>query len=156
MAAVFDELALADGTFTVYEYCLTRLVSSYVRDSLDPAGRARPGHSSVTEQQDAAATLLAVVAAAGNDTHDGAARAFAAGLTALGVSSRPFQPPSDFVAALDAVWDPLDDLDPRHKRPLIEAITAAVNEDGVLTVAEAELLRTACALVHCPLPALLS
>ena len=156
LASLFDELALADGTFTVFEYCLTRVVSSYLRDSLDPAGRARPGRATVTQLQDAASTLLAVVAAAGNDTHDGATRAYAAGLAALGVASRPFTPPSDFVAALDAVWGPLDSLDPEHKRPLIEAITAAVAEDGVLTVAETELLRTACALLHCPLPALLS
>jgi hypothetical protein len=156
LVGVLDELALADGTFTVFEYCLTRLVSSYVRDSLDPARRARPGRTTVTQLQDNAAVLLAVVAAAGNESAQGAQRAFAAGLTALGVPARPFDPPRDFVAALDSVWGPLDGLDPRHKRPLIEALAAAVAEDGVLAVSEAELLRTACALLHCPLPAMLA
>jgi hypothetical protein len=156
LVGLLDELALVDGTFTVYEYCLTRLVRAYVQDALDPARRSRPGRATVPQQQHAAVTLLAVVAAAGNDTADAAQRAFAAGVSALGLPPQPFEPPRDFVSALDAVWAPLDSLGPRHKKPLIEAITAAVADDGKLTVAEAELLRTACSLVHCPLPALIS
>ncbi len=156
LVGLLDELALSDGTFTVHEYCLTRLVRAYVQDSLDPARRSKPGRATVPQLQQAAVTLLAVVAAAGNDTPDAAAHAFAAGVTALGLPPQPFQPPADFVRALDTVWEPLDSLDPRHKKPLIEAITAAVAADGKLAVAEAELLRTACSLVHCPVPALLS
>ena len=53
---------------------------------------------------------------------------------------------------LDAGWGPLNSLDPRNKQVLVEAMVAAVADDGVLQVAEAELLRTACALLHCPLP----
>jgi hypothetical protein len=155
LLSVLDGLALADGTFTVFEYCLTRLVSAQVRDTFDPARRARPGRANVSNLQDAAATLLAVVAAEGNDSVDAAQRAFDAGMRRLGAATRPFAPPQDFVAALDAVWPPLDSLDPRHKRPLVEALVAAVSEDGVLAIAEAELLRTACSLLHCPLPALL-
>ena len=156
LVGVLDELALADGTFTVHEYCLTRLVRAYVQDSLDPVHRSRPGRATVQQQQQAAVTLLAVVAAAGNDSAEAAQRAFAAGVTALGLPPQPLQPPRDFVSALDGVWSPLDSLDPRHKKPLIEALATAIADDGKLAVAEAELLRTACALVHCPVPALLS
>lgn len=155
LLSVLDSLALADGTFTVFEYCLTRLVASYLRDSLDPAQRSRPGRASVTALQDAALTLLTVVAAAGNDDPAAAEHAFAAGVSRLGVRPQTYAPPADFVTALDAVWGPLDSLDPRHKRPLIEALVAAIADDGVLAVAEAELLRTSCALLHCPVPALL-
>lgn len=156
LLSVLDSLALADGTFTVFEYCLTRLISSYLRDSLDPGRRARPGRTSVAQLQDAALTLLAVVAEEGNDDPAAAQHAFAAGVGRLGVSTQPYAPPRDIVAALDAVWGPLDSLDPQHKRALIEALVAAIADDGVLAVAEAELLRTACALLHCPLPALLT
>jgi Zn-dependent protease with chaperone function len=155
LTAALRELALADSRLTVFEYCLTRLVSGYIHDSQEPAERARPGRATVSGQQDAATTLLAVIAATGNDSADSAARAFAAGLGTLGIPARDFAPPADFAAALDSVWGPLDGLDPRHKRPLIEALVAAIAEDGVLAVAEAELLRTACALLHCPLPAML-
>ncbi len=41
------------------------------------------------------------------------------------------------------------------KQVLVEAITAAVCHDNRVTVAEAELLRTICGVLHCPLPAML-
>jgi Zn-dependent protease with chaperone function len=154
--AVLDGLIRADGTVTVFEYCLTRLVAGYVRDALSPADRARAGHATMNQVQDAATTLLAVVAAAGHADHADAERAFAAGIATLGLPTRPFRPPTDFAAALDAVWAPLNGLDPRDKRPVVAALVAAANADGVLAVSEAELLRTACALLHCPLPAMLS
>ena len=77
-----------------------------------PARAAPPSRSCRTPR----ATLLAVVAAAGNDDRSRAERAFAAGVAALGLPARPFAPPRDFASALDAVWAPLDALDPRHKR----------------------------------------
>ena len=56
------------------------------------------------------------------------------------------------VLALDDVWEPLDALDPLAKQVLVEAITAAVSHDGQVSVAESELLRTICGVLHCPLP----
>ena len=44
----------------------------------------------------------------------------------------------------DAVWEPLDALDPLAKQAMVEAVTAAVSHDGRVSVAEAELLRTIC------------
>jgi hypothetical protein len=38
---------------------------------------------------------------------------------------------------------------------LVEALVDAVSSDQRVSVAEAELLRTVCAVLHCPLPALL-
>ena len=57
--------------------------------------------------------------------------------------------------ALDAVWEPLDLLEPAGKELLVEALTAAISHDNRVSVAEAELLRTICAALHCPLPAML-
>jgi tellurite resistance protein len=34
-------------------------------------------------------------------------------------------------------------------------LTRAISADGMVSVAEAELLRTICAALHCPLPPLL-
>jgi hypothetical protein len=42
-----------------------------------------------------------------------------------------------------------------EKRKLIEAMAVTVAHDGTLNVAEAELLRTVCAILHCPMPPLL-
>src|SRR3546814_20787230 len=66
----------------------------------------------------------------------------------------PYAPPPNGVLALDAVWEPLDALDPLPKQVMVEAITAAVRHAGRVSVAEAELLRTISGVLHCPLPPL--
>src|SRR5690606_32516027 len=104
------------------------------------------------------ATLLAVLAEAGHPGDpDGARRAYLAGLQrVLPRDHLPYAPPAAGVQALDVVWEPLDALAPPAKQVLVEALVDAVSHDGRVTVAEAELLRTVCAVLHCPLPALLS
>jgi Zn-dependent protease with chaperone function/uncharacterized tellurite resistance protein B-like protein len=157
LRATLDALVRADGRITLFEYCLTRLVDGYLRDVQRPAVRAQAGRADVARVRAAAFTALAAVAEAGNADPTKAAHAFAAAVaTLVPGESVPYSPPTDLPAALDAVWEPLDALDPRHKQRLIEAMVAAVLDDGVLDVAEAELLRTASALLHCPLPAVLS
>ena len=107
--------------------------------------------------QDAALNLLAAVAAAGNLDPAAADRAFHAGLTKLlPGSSMAYEPPPEMWQALDAGWLALDSLNEQNKRALVEALVAAVADDGVVTPSEAELLRTTCALVHCPLPPLIA
>ena len=59
------------------------------------------------------------------------------------------------LAALDEVWPKLDRLEPMGKELLIEGLVAAISHDGQVSVAEAELLRTVCASLHCPLPPML-
>jgi hypothetical protein len=59
------------------------------------------------------------------------------------------------VLALDEAWTPLDALDPMARQALIEGLTATISHDGRITVAESELLRTICGVLHCPLPPML-
>ncbi len=157
LVATLDAMASADGAISLFEYCLTRLFAGYVRDALDPARRSRPGRTSIARARDASLTLLAVVAAAGNDDHRAAERAFSASAAHLlpGLHVE-YAPPADCAAALDTGWDALDALDPAAKQRLVEALVVAVRDDGIVSVAEAELLRVSCGLLHCPLPALLA
>jgi tellurite resistance protein len=67
----------------------------------------------------------------------------------------PYVPRVAGVLALDDVWMPLDALEPLAKGALVEAITVAISHDGRIDVAEAELLRTICGVLHCPLPPML-
>ena len=69
--------------------------------------------------------------------------------------SAPYQPPKDMLGALDAIWPELDALQPLGKELLMEGIVTAISHDGRVNVAEAELLRTICASLHCPLPPML-
>jgi hypothetical protein len=52
---------------------------------------------------------------------------------------------------LEEVWP---GLDAQEKPVPVAGIVTVVASDGVTTVAEIALLRTVCALLHCPLPPL--
>ncbi|HVI58779.1 MAG TPA: M48 family metallopeptidase [Luteimonas sp.] len=147
----------ADGSVSLFEYCLGRLLHVQVRESLDPARYARFGRRKPGNVRQEFATLLAVVAQAGNPGDDAEAqRAYLAGMQrVLPRDHVPYAPPANGVLALDAVWEPLDALDPLAKQVMVEAITAAASHDGRISVAEAELLRTICGVLHCPLPPML-
>ncbi|AMJ55959.1 MULTISPECIES: M48 family metallopeptidase [Stenotrophomonas] len=152
-----DALTHADGRISLFEYCLSRLLLVQVQAALDPSRHLHFGRRKTTSVQKEFATLLAVVARAGNPGDEGAARrAYLAGLQRiLPQDHLPYAPPANGVLALDAVWAPLDSMDPLAKQLLVEAVTATVSHNQRVNVAEAELLRTICATLHCPLPAML-
>ena len=101
-------------------------------------------------------TLLCVVAQAGHDDAATAQRAYLAGIQrVLPRDHLPYLPRANGVLVLDEIWAPLDALDPLAKQALVEAITAAISHDGRVSVTEAELLRTICGVLHCPLPPML-
>src|SRR5690606_37766434 len=147
----------ADGRVSLFEYCLGRLLEVQLREALDPGRYARFGRRKPGNVRREFATLLAVVAHAGNPQDPEAARrAYLAGMQrVLPRDHLPYAPPAEGVLALDAVWEPLDALDPLAKQVTVEAITAAVSHDGRVSVAESELLRTICGVLHCPLPPML-
>ena len=146
----------ADGEVSLFEYCLARLLHVQVREALDPARYARFGRRKPGSVRREFATLLAVVAQAGHADAASAQRAYLAGLQrVLPRDHLPYAPPAEGVQALDVVWEPLDALDPLAKQMLVEAITDAISHDGRISVAESELLRTICGVLHCPLPPVL-
>ena len=155
LLGVLDALARADGRITVLEYCLTRLVAGYVLDSTSPARRAQPGRGRLAGTGEAAVAVLGALAAAGSSDPAKAEHAFTTAIAHLFPASKIAYAPPAVLPALDGAWPVLDALDPRTKQRFVEAMVAAVLDDGVLAPAEAELVRTACALLHCPLPALL-
>ncbi len=152
LITVANALVHADGRVEMFEYCLATLVATLARDALAPAA-TRIGHRKLHEARDSAVTLLAVLAAHGHRDEADARRGFQAGLARLYPNSpTPFAPPRDWVSALDAVWPALDRLRPEAKEMLVEALLVCADHDGRIEVVEAELLRTVCALLHCPLP----
>ena len=146
----------ADGKVSLFEYCLAKLLEVQVRESLDPARYARFGRRKPGSVKQEFATLLAVVAQAGNDNPTAAQHAYLSGLQrVLPRDHLPYAPPAEGVLALEDTWEGLDALDPLAKQVMVEAFTAAISHDGRVSVAESELLRTICGVLHCPLPAML-
>ncbi len=150
-----EAVANADGEVSLFEYCLGRLLQVQVRDSLEPAKHAIFGRRKLADAGSEVATLLCVVAQAGNDDPGEAKRAYLAGIDrALPRDHLPYLP-RDGVQVLDSVWAALDALDPLARQLLVEGITATIAHDGRVGVAEAELLRTICGVLRCPLPPML-
>ncbi len=148
-------LIQADGHMDVSEYCLSRLLHTELYESAHhrpPWGRQR---SSLPASRDAGGMLLAVLAAAGHDTHAEAEAAFHAGVAHLfGGPLMPYAPPPQGAVALESAWPVLDGLHPAGKQLLVEAMVVVISHDGAIQVTEMELLRTICGVLHCPLPPL--
>lgn len=157
LLGVLNELAVADGSVSMFEYCVTRLVWSYLQDAANPHRRSKVGHGSLDRVRPTVTTLLATLAVAGAGDQESARRAYDSALRRLYPDAAA--PPPRQVAwqqALDQGWAGLDGLAPKAKQALVEAMAVAVTADGTVTTAEAEMLRAACALMHVPLPALLT
>jgi hypothetical protein len=150
--ACIHALAQADGQVDLREYCLSRLLYRELYESMH---RTTPwqGRAPRKDIERAAATLLAVLADAGQPDRAVAEAAYRAGLAeVVPVAGRPFTPVP--AVQLEDVWPVLDGLDGPEKQFLVTGMVTVIGHDGVLTVAEIELLRTVCALLHCPLPPL--
>lgn len=158
LVATLNDLALADGTVSMFEYCLTRLVWNYLLDVAEPARRSKVGSGSLNGVRPMVTTLLATLAVAGGCDQDESARSLNVALQRLyGDSTRPEDPRrQSWQKTLDQGWSALDALEPKAKQALVEAMVESVLHDGTVTASEAELLRAACGLMHVPLPALLS
>jgi len=145
----------ADGRIELDEYCVAKLIRLQVIDSLSPAASSAIGRVKLTQASDDVAALFAILARYGHDDESAAARAYVSGLNETLPDSRlPYSPPTDWSGALDRALAKLDLLAPAGKEILVRGLTRAISEDGVVSVAESELLRTICAALHCPLPPL--
>lgn len=155
-AASLDALIHADGRVGLDEYCLATLVRLQVVEALDPAASARIGRVKLPAVETELRDVLAVLARHGHDDEVSARRAWLEGLReVLPNASTDYAPPERWVEALDRALPRLDLLAPAGKELVVAAMTRAISADGAVAVAEAELLRTLCAALHCPLPPLL-
>jgi len=154
LSALLGELARADGVMDVFEFCLARLASTWLHDVRK--SRAVGSQATATAARDAASLLLSVLAWHGSG---GAAQvalgALAAGFERLGYPAPTSAAlPEDWQPKLWRAFDRLDGLGPHDKHELVAAMAAVALNDGVVHAVESELLRTACAVLHCPLPLL--
>lgn len=154
--AVLRRLIEADDRITLQEYCLARLIDLQVVAALNPSAKPTIGRIKLAHAAAELRDLLAVFAAHGHQDDADARRAYAAGLhEVLPNAAIAYAPPAAWAAALDRALPRLDRLAPAGKELVVRALTRAVATDGKVSVAEAELLRTVCAALRCPLPPLL-
>lgn len=143
----------ADGRVCAFEFVLGRMLRVQLTDLLEPALAHDSGRRRLAHCEDAVALLLAAMADAGNPEPEAARRAFQEGWNHLypRLARRYLGGPS--WPQLDTALDQLDELAAPAKQLLVEALVRTLAHNGRVTVGEAELLRVACASLHCPLPA---
>ena len=148
-------LVNADGRISVFEYCLASMVASDVYQHLHPQSRWHMQRRPLRRARGEALTLLAVLAQESGSDAEGAFQAGAA-VAFPGEPAVQYVPPQRGVLDLEQGWHALRELDPEGKELLVRAAVTTIGHDRSLSVGELELLRTVCALLQCPLPALTS
>jgi hypothetical protein len=154
LAKLADNLIRADARVDVFEFCLAHLLSTLLRDEMD----ARAPHGTVSLESGATdiQVLFATLATFGATDARQARMAYEAGMqSVLPMHRPPYLAIEDWPQRLSESLRRLEKLHPFAKKAVIEGLVKTIAHDDALTVAEAELLRTVCAALHCPLPPLL-
>ena len=150
--ALVLELIHIDANIDVFEFCLAKLLESMLNDA---AGNAAP-YGKLTLESCAASVhvLFATLARCGSDDEQEIRAAYVAGISGVLKSYPEYRTYDDWAQRTGAALSELDQLQPPAKQQLIEGLVRTVANDGRLKVEESELLRTTCALLHCPMPIL--
>ena len=148
------QLIHADARIDVFEFCLAKLLETLLNDELD----ATAPHGTVTLEGavNEISLLFSVLAQIGTQDERAARESYEVGIsTVLPMRRPPYTAVADWPQKLSAALPRLEQLHPFAKKALIEGLVKTIANDEVLMEEEAELLRTVCALLHCPLPPLL-
>jgi len=154
LAKLADNLIRADARVEVFEFCLAHLLATLLRDEIE----ARSPHGNLSLEDGAAEiqVLFATLAHAGADDSRRARMAYEAGMQmVLPMRRPPYVEIADWPQRLTASLRRLEKLQPFAKKAVIEGLVKTIAHDDLLSISEAELLRTVCAALHCPLPPLL-
>ncbi|MEO8063965.1 MAG: M48 family metallopeptidase [Pseudomonadota bacterium] len=144
------KLARADARIDVFECCLTLLLAASL-DDLD--GGTQHGSASLLQESQAVTVTFAILAAQGSGDDAQARSAYDAGIAAVLPEQRPaYRAVADWPRQLGSALSRLARLRPFAKQVLIEGLVRCVAHDQKLSIEESELLRTVCAVLHCPLP----
>jgi uncharacterized tellurite resistance protein B-like protein len=151
----FVTLVKADQRIDLFEWMLSRVLMRHLRPQFEPVRSPRIRYYGLQHLKSECATLLSVVASAGN-SESVAAESFQRGAEHLPELSLVQQPAgSAGLNDLRQVLAKLDEVAAKHRGRLVDACAAAICADQHVTWQEAELLRGISDLLDCPMPPLL-
>lgn len=154
LAQVASDLIHADARVDVFEYCLAKLLETLLSDEMAPT--APHGTLTLEDVANELALLFAVFAQIGAPDERAVRAAYEVGMALVLPRRRPaFEPVSEWQGKLSAALPRLMQMHPFAKKAVIEGLVRTVANDEMLMDEEAELLRTVCALLQCPLPVML-
>jgi len=141
----------ADGQTDVFEYLMAKIIAQHLWESVNPHQVRLSGKGKLHQVTGKAQDVIAVLAMHGNESKADIEDAYQTGSRALGVEG-PLPDIEDWSETLDVALPVLDKLNPADKGILVKALIATVMSDNKVAVAEMELLRVVCSLIHVPLP----
>jgi len=148
-----NQLSLADGQTDVFEYLMSKIIAQHLWESTNPQQVRLSGKKSIKQLTGAALDVIAVLASHGHDSSEVARKSYRAGSGLLGADGSAQMPDvADWAKVLDEALPELDQLNPADKEKLVRAMISTVMSDNKVAIAEMELLRVVCALIHVPLP----
>jgi Zn-dependent protease with chaperone function len=151
--ATVKALNEADGQTDVFEYLMAKIITQHLWESVNPQRVKLSGKTSLKQVSDKALGVIAVLALHGNENTVAAESAYRAGCELLGSgAATPMPEISEWSEVLDTALPALDKLKPADKEQLVKALIATVMADNKIAVAELELLRVVCSVIHVPLP----
>jgi Zn-dependent protease with chaperone function len=146
------DLIHLDSNIDVFEFCLAKLLESMLNDA---AGNAPPYGTLTLENAVAPVhVIFCTLARCGSDDEQEIRAAYAAGIGGVLARYPDYATYDDWPQRTSAALSALDQLQLPAKQKLIEGLVRTIASDGQLKVEESELLRTTCALLHCPMPIL--
>jgi Zn-dependent protease with chaperone function len=154
LARLTSQLIHADARIDAFEFSLAKLLETLLNDELE--ARVPHGTVSLENAQEEIHVLFATLAQLGAQDEHSARIAYEAGMTVvLPMRSPEYTALSDWPTQLSDALPRLELLEPTAKKRVIDGLVKTITSDEVMTEAESELLRTVCAVLHCPMPMLL-
>ena len=149
-----SQLIVADEHISVFEWCVFKIL----RYNLDQEAQTKEKRIDLNSAGWATETLLSVLSLVGSTDEKEAKTAFDNAQTLLALPKHlSFKLEyKDNTEALEKATDLLKHLKPLQKPKLLKAMASCINADGIVSSAEAELLRAVASLLDCPIPPLLN
>ena len=151
--ATVKALSESDGKTDVFEYLMAKIITQHLWESINPQRVRLSGKVALKQVAEKALDVIAILALHGHESAADVENAYRSGSRQLGVDgSAPMPETGDWIETLDRALPALDQLKPVDKEKLVKALISTVMADRKVAVAEMELLRVICSVIHVPLP----
>ena len=151
-----DALIDADGTVSLFEYMMRRILNKYLPVGGAARAAAVPAYYALKPLADDIAVVLSALASADEKDAAAVASAFNTGTARLGEDLSLSLRRPVALNAVDAAINRISQAAPGVKRRIVDACAYCVAADGVVQTEEGELLRAITTAWDCPLPPLLA
>tara|TARA_B100002003_G_scaffold251259_1_gene293932 strand:- start:7723 stop:9609 length:1887 start_codon:yes stop_codon:yes gene_type:complete len=141
----------ADKRISLSEWCLQKYLSKHLNEVYENA-HGEPKYGNIGRLKAHCAVLLSMLAYCDRKSTVAPVDAFSMGSKELGLPITLLEKSQLNFGKLNAAVNALADLHPLKKPKLLKACIRTIAADGLISVAEAELVRTIADSLDCPIP----